>query len=97
MSALRRFPLDTLKIDRAFVQGSLTNRDDATLTETIITMAHSLGLHLIGEGVETQEQLAFLAEHGCEFAQGFLFGKPMPASKFEAAVRQSEQPTPVGA
>jgi len=90
LSALRRFPLDTLKIDRAFVQGALTNRDDATLTETIITMAHSLGLHLIGEGVETPEQLAFLSDHGCEFAQGFLFGKPMPASEFEASFRRLE-------
>lgn len=75
---LQKYPFSTLKIDRSFVSQIETNSNSAKLTETIITMAHSLGLQVVGEGVETVEQLAFLKERQCEFIQGYLFSKPIP-------------------
>ncbi|MCP5374401.1 MAG: EAL domain-containing protein, partial [Hyphomicrobiales bacterium] len=76
---LKRFPVDTLKIDRSFINEVTRNREDATLTRAAIAMAHSLGMEVIAEGVETEEQLDFLKALGCEYAQGYLFGKPLPA------------------
>jgi PAS domain S-box-containing protein len=80
---LRRFPVDTLKIDRSFVADLPGNTGDATLVEAIIAMAKSLGLSVVAEGVETQEQLAFLRSLDCEYAQGYLFSRPVPADEFE--------------
>ena len=79
LTSLRRFPISTLKIDRSFVRGLPDNHDDAILIDAIVKMAHGIGLKLVGEGVETPAQHAFLAELGCEFQQGYLFGKPAPA------------------
>jgi len=82
MRYLTDFPLDTLKIDRAFV-ARVTERDqDATLARAIVSMARGLDLDVIAEGVETPEQLEFLRTNGCDFAQGFLFSKPVPAETF---------------
>lgn len=78
LSYLKRFPLDTLKIDRSFVNEITTDSDSAEITKAIIAMAHSLKLRVLAEGVETEEQLAFLRAHGCEVLQGFLFSRPLP-------------------
>jgi EAL domain-containing protein (putative c-di-GMP-specific phosphodiesterase class I) len=78
LSYLRRFPLDTLKIDRSFVKDVTTDADNAEITKAIIAMAHSLKLRVLAEGVETEEQNRFLRDHGCQVLQGFLFSRPLP-------------------
>jgi diguanylate cyclase (GGDEF)-like protein len=80
LSYLSRLPIDSLKIDKSFVQAQ--SLADASIVAAIIAMAHSLGLKVIAEGVETQEQLAYLAEHRCDEVQGYLFSKPVPAEEF---------------
>jgi EAL domain-containing protein (putative c-di-GMP-specific phosphodiesterase class I) len=82
LSYLKRFPLDELKIDRSFVSGVDTDPDNAAIVIAIIAMAHSLGLSVVAEGVETQAQYAFLKSKSCDECQGFLFAKPMPAEAF---------------
>jgi diguanylate cyclase (GGDEF)-like protein/PAS domain S-box-containing protein len=83
LNYLKQFPIDVLKIDRTFVDGLPSGEQDAQIARAIIAMAHSLNLAVIAEGVETQEQLDFLREHGCDEVQGYLFGRPMPANTFE--------------
>lgn len=78
LSHLKRFPVDRLKIDKSFVSGITSNGDDAAICRTVIALARNLGLRVTAEGVETQEQLDFLREHGCDEVQGFLVGRPMP-------------------
>jgi diguanylate cyclase (GGDEF)-like protein/PAS domain S-box-containing protein len=78
---LKSFPVHTLKIDRSFIQDVPADPDDVAITHAIIAMGHSLRLDVVAEGVETAEQLAFLREHGCDYMQGFLVGKPMPAEE----------------
>lgn len=84
LNYLKQFPIDVLKIDRTFVDGLPSGEQDAQIARAIIAMAHSLNLAVIAEGVETQDQLGFLREHGCDEVQGYLFGRPMPARQFEA-------------
>jgi diguanylate cyclase (GGDEF)-like protein/PAS domain S-box-containing protein len=84
LNYLKQFPIDVLKIDRTFVDGLPSGEQDAQIARAIIAMAHSLNLAVIAEGVETHEQLEFLREHGCDEVQGYLFGRPMPATRFEA-------------
>jgi len=94
---LKRFPLSALKIDRSFVRDVTTDGDDATITRAIISMAHSLGLKVIAEGVETRAQLEFLAEYGCNEIQGYYFARPMPAADCGTWVREQrrlERPRP---
>ena len=83
LSYLKKVPIDTLKIDRSFVQDITTNKNDKAIANTIIAMARSLGLQVVGEGVETAEQFEFLLHSGCDYIQGYYFGKPLPADKLE--------------
>jgi EAL domain-containing protein (putative c-di-GMP-specific phosphodiesterase class I) len=90
LSYLHKLPIDKLKIDRSFVRDVTLDPDDATITATIIRMAHSIGLKVVAEGVETNEQMGFLRARGCDEAQGFLFGTPMPPRDFAAHLRRRE-------
>ena len=88
MSYLRRFPIDKLKIDRCFVEQMTARREDASIVGAIISLAHSLCLKVIAEGVETPEQLQLLAELGCDQYQGFYFSPALLPAKFEELLRQ---------
>ncbi len=79
LSYLKRFPIDTLKIDQSFVRDIPRDPDDAAIAQAIIAMAHSLGIRVIAEGVETSRQLAFMRRHKCDGMQGYYFSKPVPA------------------
>jgi diguanylate cyclase (GGDEF)-like protein len=83
MAYLKRLPIDVLKIDQSFIRALTTDPADATITETIVQLASGLNLTSIAEGVETLEQLLLLGSYGCNRMQGYLFGKPVPASIFE--------------
>jgi diguanylate cyclase (GGDEF)-like protein len=86
LSYLKRLPIDTVKLDRSFVKDATSHPDDAALVMAIITLAHALGLKVIAEGVETDEQMNFLRLLRCDEAQGYLFSKPVPAKVFESAL-----------
>lgn len=88
LSYLKHLPLDQLKIDRAFVKDVLTDPNDAAIARTIIGLSQSLGLAVIAEGVETEAQRDFLARHGCEFYQGYLFCAPLGITELEAFIAQ---------
>jgi diguanylate cyclase (GGDEF)-like protein len=88
---LKRFPVDKIKIDRSFIRDVTNDPDDASLCEAIIAMAHHLKLRVVAEGVETEQQFKFLQERGCDFAQGFLFGKPMPSSQFTEYMKNNRK------
>jgi EAL domain-containing protein (putative c-di-GMP-specific phosphodiesterase class I) len=85
LSYLSRLPIDALKIDRSFITALADGPD--TIVAAIISLGHSLGLKVIAEGVETGDQLAYLARRGCDEMQGYLFSKPLPADEFAALVR----------
>ncbi|HEY0845574.1 MAG TPA: EAL domain-containing protein [Noviherbaspirillum sp.] len=84
MSYLKKFDVDYLKIDQSFVRGTAPESTSRTIAETIIVMAHKLGLKVIAEGIETEEQRQWLAQAGCDYGQGFLFSTPVPPEQFEA-------------
>ena len=77
LSYLKRFPIDKLKVDRSFITNVTTDPSDASVTQAIIAMAHSLGLTVTAEGVEEASQLAFLRQNDCEEVQGYYFSKPL--------------------
>jgi diguanylate cyclase (GGDEF)-like protein len=91
LSRLKRFPLDEIKIDSAFVADITTDRD-AAIAIAIIGMGHSLGLVVVAEGVETPEQLAFLRAQSCDVVQGYLFGRPIPPEEFGAHLQTAVMP-----
>ncbi|WP_293660953.1 EAL domain-containing protein [Rhodoferax sp. OV413] len=88
LSYLTRLPLDQLKIDQSFVRNIGLQVTDSMIIQTIIGMGNNLGIEVLAEGVETEEQRAFLAEHGCKLCQGYLFGRPMPVEAFNATLRE---------
>lgn len=92
LSYLKRFPLDTLKIDRSFVRDLCIDQDDAVICRTIISMARNLNLTVTAEGVEQQKQLDRLAEFGCDLYQGYLFSKPLPAAEITRLCRRHTPP-----
>jgi EAL domain-containing protein (putative c-di-GMP-specific phosphodiesterase class I) len=83
LSYLKRFPIDSIKIDRSFVRDVTTNLEDASICGAIVAMAHTLCIKVIAEGVETQEQWHYLKTLGCDEVQGFLVSKPVPVPEFE--------------
>jgi diguanylate cyclase (GGDEF)-like protein len=87
---LKHFPLDALKIDQLFIRSLATDPDDSAIADAIITLAHSLKLQVVAEGVETEEQLAHLRQANCDTAQGFLFSEPVPADGFEKLLLEME-------
>jgi len=89
LSYLKMFPIDVLKIDRSFIRDITFDKDDETIVKTIISMGHNLGLKIIAEGVELQEQLDTIKQYQCEWYQGFYFSKPLPADEFEQLLIQN--------
>jgi EAL domain-containing protein (putative c-di-GMP-specific phosphodiesterase class I) len=83
LSVLKKLPINQLKIDQSFIRDISIDSDDAIIVQTIIAMANKLGMEVIAEGVETEEQRAFLERQGCSVIQGYLFGKPVPIEQFE--------------
>ena len=90
LSYLQRFPFDTLKIDRSFVRNITSNLGNLAITTAIIQMAHSLGLHIVGEGVETKIELNFLRQQRCHTMQGYLFSPPVAAEELEQLLREDK-------
>jgi EAL domain-containing protein (putative c-di-GMP-specific phosphodiesterase class I) len=95
LSYLQRLPVDTIKIDRSFVQRIDTNPVDAAIVSAIVAMAHDLQMRVVAEGVETSSQLQVLARLGCEMAQGFFFARPTTAADCTAMLDRTEQPRAV--
>lgn len=87
LAYLSKFNIDYLKIDQSFVSNLSHNYQDLALCETVITLAHKLGLKVVAEGIETQEQYDLLKKANCDFGQGFLFSRPLPADEFEALLK----------
>jgi EAL domain-containing protein (putative c-di-GMP-specific phosphodiesterase class I) len=83
LSYLKTFPIDSLKIDRSFIQDLAMNASDVAITIASITLAHGLNLRVIAEGVETENQMELLRRHGCDAFQGFLVSRPVPPDEFE--------------
>ena len=95
LAALKRFPIHTLKIDKSFVKDVTTNANDAAIATSIIGLAHTMNLTVIAEGIETNEQLAFFLEKGCEMGQGYLYSKPLSAPEAERILLgQRDRPEP---
>ena len=90
LSYLRRFPIDTIKIDRSFIHDVTDNPDDAAIASAIIVMGQNLSLNVIAEGVENQQQLEFLSSRNCHYLQGNLFSRPLPAEEFSTLLRQQK-------
>jgi EAL domain-containing protein (putative c-di-GMP-specific phosphodiesterase class I) len=88
LTHLKRFPIDTLKVDRSFIRDLPADTEDKAITEAIIAMGKSLNLTVVAEGVETQEQQSFLQEHACDEMQGYFFSKPIPGDAFAELLRQ---------
>jgi EAL domain-containing protein (putative c-di-GMP-specific phosphodiesterase class I) len=89
LSRLQRFPVDTLKIDRAFISRMDTDLETREIVRIIVMLAHGLRLKVVAEGVETQAQVDLLKEIGCELAQGYLYSKPVPAEAIEQLLRSN--------
>ncbi len=102
LAYLKRFPVDSIKIDRSFIHGIPGDADGASITQAVIAMAHSLRLHAVAEGVENAQQLQFLREHRCDEIQGYFLSKPLPFAQLrsmlaaQAAQPHASRPAPIG-
>ncbi len=94
LAYLKRFPLDVLKVDQSFVRQLCTNREDQAIAGAVINLAHSLGLDVIAEGVETEDQHRMLRDMGCDQIQGYLHGKPMPGNDVASWLQNRDHNTP---
>ena len=92
LSYLKRFPIDKLKIDQSFVHDITTDPNDEAMVAAIIVMAHHLNIRVVAEGVETETQLNFLREHGCDQYQGYYFSKPLSAEDLHPKLSVSTFP-----
>ncbi|MEK7437854.1 MAG: EAL domain-containing protein, partial [Pseudomonadota bacterium] len=92
LSYISRLPINTLKIDRAFIMNMTSNPDDLSIVSTIISLGHSLELKIVAEGVETEEQANLLRLLRCDEFQGYLFSRPIPAAQIEILLRESKPP-----
>jgi EAL domain-containing protein (putative c-di-GMP-specific phosphodiesterase class I) len=90
LNYLKRFPLDTLKVDRAFINDITVDAEDAAIVRAIIGLGHNLSLKIVAEGVETTDQLQFLRAAGCDLVQGFLMSQALPAGVFSELLRAPE-------
>ncbi|KQV80666.1 motility regulator [Massilia sp. Root351] len=88
LAYLKRFPIDVLKIDKSFVDDVTTKASDAAIALSVISLAHNLNMRVIAEGVETREQVEFLAAHGCDEMQGYYFSRPLAAGAYTALLRE---------
>ena len=88
LTHLKRFPIDTLKVDRSFIRDLPQDLEDKAITEAIIAMGKSLNLTVVAEGVETAEQQTFLHDHACDEMQGYFFSKPIPSGEFAELLRK---------
>ncbi|MCC5854884.1 MAG: EAL domain-containing protein [Idiomarina sp.] len=95
LSYLKHFPVNALKIDRSFIRDLPDDKDDATITQTIINLAQSLDIGVVAEGVETEEQVEFLMERSCSIGQGFLFSRPIPAKEMTTLLQRYEGLVPI--
>ena len=92
LSYITRLPINTLKIDRAFIINMVSKPDDLSIVATIISLGHSLNLKVVAEGVETEEQKKLLRLLKCDEMQGYLFSKPLPSGEMEAMLRKTGNP-----
>jgi EAL domain-containing protein (putative c-di-GMP-specific phosphodiesterase class I) len=91
LSYLKRFPIDTVKVDKSFVREITVDADSAAIADAIIAMGHSLRLTVLAEGVETEEQLVYLRARGCNRMQGYLFSKPLPPDELAQLLRDGRR------
>ena len=93
LAYLKQFPLNTLKIDKAFIDDIATSSVDKHMTAAIINIAHNLGLKVVAEGVEQEQQLSILRRYDCEMLQGYLYSKPLSSARFERLLKENLQLT----
>jgi EAL domain-containing protein (putative c-di-GMP-specific phosphodiesterase class I) len=95
LGSLTRFPINTIKIDRTFIKDSMIDVNAGAIVKAIIAMAHSLNMEVIAEGVETEDQLAFLQSLGCDKIQGYLFSRPVPGEDFTKLLEKEKNYNPL--
>jgi len=88
LSYLKKFDIDYIKIDQSFIRNLTSHSEDITLCEAMVVMAHKLGIKVIAEGVETEQQRDLLQQIGCDYGQGYFFSKPLPAEAFEQYLKE---------
>ena len=89
LNYLKKLPIERLKIDKSFIQDIAKDADDRAIISAVTSMAHKMGIRTVAEGVETEEQLAFLRQAECDEAQGYLFSRPLPAEKFRELITKA--------